>query len=345
MQERIIIENQQKLRTNEIVYKHIYKSNYNEFFDNPMPYEQFEQLLRGYSNQDKSFTYEDIIPYLNESDFFEKRQDIAIFQHYRYMPGIYHEHSFFEVAFILSGSVENYILDSHFTLQSGDVIILAPHTQHAVFTYSDDTIMLNMLIRSSTFNDHFMHVLPENDLLLQFFAKTLYHPSDSPYLLFHTGKDEELYGCIRNIVTEYSRNRMYKNTMLVSLASIFFTTLLRKHEKNVVIPLLKSHIMNETTIFILQYIQNNYATVTLKYLSEFFNYSERQIQRIITTTTGLSFSENIKKLRMERAAQLLTNTHSTIAEIADELGYYDTSNFRHVFNDYYGMTPQQYRQA
>ena len=31
------------------------------------------------------------------------------------------------------------------------------------------------------------------------------------------------------------------------------------------------------------------------------------------------------------------------AEIADYLGYYDTSSFRHAFRNYYGKTPQLFR--
>ena len=31
------------------------------------------------------------------------------------------------------------------------------------------------------------------------------------------------------------------------------------------------------------------------------------------------------------------------AEIADYLGYYDTSSFRHAFRNYYGKTPQSFR--
>jgi len=103
--------------------------------------------------------------------------------------------------------------------------------------------------------------------------------------------------------------------------------------------------MNENVIFILQYMQKHYTTITLSHLADFFNYSERQMQRIITTVTGLSFSENIKKMRMTHAAGLLTNTNLTVQEIAEMSGYYDASSFRHLFKRFYGQTPQQYRES
>jgi two-component system response regulator YesN len=67
------------------------------------------------------------------------------------------------------------------------------------------------------------------------------------------------------------------------------------------------------------------------------------MQRIIYSATGMSFGENIKKIRMQRAADLLQNTELKVSEIADYLGYYDTSSFRHAFRNYYGKTPQLFR--
>lgn len=68
------------------------------------------------------------------------------------------------------------------------------------------------------------------------------------------------------------------------------------------------------------------------------------MQRILTTATGMTFSENIRRLRMAHASDLLTDSQLTIQKIADVLGYYDVSNFRKVFRDTYGMTPQEYQE-
>lgn len=97
--------------------------------------------------------------------------------------------------------------------------------------------------------------------------------------------------------------------------------------------------MNENTIFILEYMQKNYSTITLAHLAKFFNYSERQIHRIIKSTTGMTFGENIKKIRMSHAAKLLSESNMTIQEIADLLGYYDVSSFRKVFKSFYNAPP------
>ena len=334
----------QKMRETELEFKNFFLATGFSTAENALGMDELVDKMTSFSVK-----YAHLFPgvfsdALIEDEYFQEQQDISVVQHYRYIPAVYHEHDFFELACVLSGSVTNYIGNHKFELTQGDVFILPPHLRHAVCTYQDDTVMVNILIRASTFEQHFLKILPDNELLFDFFMKTLYGNSETPYLLFKTGNDPLLTSYILQLIHEYRRNKRYKNTLLSSLLSIFFVTLLRNHEKDVVIPTVKPSVMNENMIFILQYMQKHYATITLSHLAEFFNYSERQIQRIITTATGLSFSENIKKMRMNHAAELLRKTNLTVSEIAEMSGYYDASNFRHLFKEYFGKTPQQYRE-
>ncbi|MCR5101867.1 MAG: helix-turn-helix transcriptional regulator [Butyrivibrio sp.] len=131
--------------------------------------------------------------------------------------------------------------------------------------------------------------------------------------------------------------------MLSALLSVFFVELLRFHEKDLEIPSMSRMALSDNIVFILEYMQKNYTTITLSHLSTFFNYSERQMQRIIESATGTSFSNNIKKLRMNKAAELLTTTNMTVSEIADSLGFYDCSSFRQSFKKYYGCSPRKFK--
>lgn len=332
-----------ELREIERGFRDFYE-NYREMIpDHPVEHEELLTLLKSCHPKYYHMLPRDFTAILTEDIFFSTDQDIAIFQHIRFMPLSWHEHDFFEVAIVLSGAFTHHIVEQSVTLHAGDVLIVAPHTRHAVCTYSEDGIMINILLRASTFKSHFLNVLPDNDLLYNFFVKTLYHSSDMPYLIFKTGKDPQIGTAVENLCREYRRNSRYKNTMVIALLSVFFVILLRSHEKDVIIPSVSPSVMNEETIFILQYMQKNYATITLSHMAEFFNYSERQIQRIIRTATGLSFSENVRKLRMAHAADMMANTDMTLADVAAAVGYQDASNFRKLFRRFYGVSPMEYR--
>lgn len=131
---------------------------------------------------------------------------------------------------------------------------------------------------------------------------------------------------------------------LNNIVGAFFIILLRSHGSHVILPEVDTQGHDENVMFILKYMQENYKTVSLKELAEFFNYSERQIQRIIKNSTGSSFSKNIQKLKMRQAARLLANPDMSISSIAEDLGYIDIGNFRHIFKKYYRMTPAEYRE-
>jgi AraC-like DNA-binding protein len=59
--------------------------------------------------------------------------------------------------------------------------------------------------------------------------------------------------------------------------------------------------------------------------------------------TGLSAAEYIRRLRMEKALDLVKNTSTPLGEIATLTGYKKHSNFSRVFKDRYGVTPETFR--
>ena len=71
--------------------------------------------------------------------------------------------------------------------------------------------------------------------------------------------------------------------------------------------------------------------------------STRQFQRKITAVTGETPSVYIMQLRIKRAKQLMDSVSDlTVAEIAEECGFEDASNFSRAFKKYCEITPTQY---
>lgn len=284
-----------------------------------------------------------IYPNINESFKIEDGFDISLTRHIRYLPAYIHSHQFFELAIVMEGSCTNYIGTQTIQMNVGDICIIAPGTLHTISAFSDECILLNCLIRSTTFEQTFFDVISDQPVLSDFFSQALYQKNESFYLLFHTNEDEELRQIIYNLYGEYSAHKKYSQKVMNYYMSIFFTLLIRNHEKDVIIPNPTHRAPEYNIIYILHYLQNHYATISLKELSTFFNYSERQMGRILHDYTGLSFSENIKKFKMMKAAKLLTSQNTSITEIAAQCGYSNSSHFRKTFIQYYGLTPLEYR--
>lgn len=281
---------------------------------------------------------------LEEELFFRSGFDTELYRHLRYLPANWHSHSFLEVVCVVEGNAVNYIQDQELHMYKGDICIIAPETVHAISAFSEDCIIINIVLRTSTFEKVFFGVLSDNDVLSDFFTHMLYHSKTHPYLFFRTGGDPDVFDFVFYAYREFLKNHQYKERFLNNIVGAFFIMLLRNHGANVIVPEADSQGHDENVVFLLKYMQEHYTTVTLKDLADFFNYSERQIQRIIKSCTGMSFSQNIQKLKMKQAARLLANPDMSVSAIAEELGYIDPGNFRHIFKKYYGMTPAEYRE-
>jgi transcriptional regulator GlxA family with amidase domain len=58
--------------------------------------------------------------------------------------------------------------------------------------------------------------------------------------------------------------------------------------------------------------------------------------------TGQSAGDFIRKIRMQKAAQLLAGNKGFIKEIAFETGFSSLSHFSHSFREFYGIAPGEY---
>lgn len=342
---KFIYQFHENLKELEYFFRDFYHQHPERHLELPTSLEEVRDILELAQQSCSDFLPQMLLESLVEDIFFQQELDVAVYRHIRYLPVTIHQHSFFEIACVMSGTCINYIADQKLTLTAGDICIIAPHTRHTISAFSDDCFIQNILLRTSTFQRAFLGILSEKDILSDFFSRTLYQPDKMPYLLFTMEPDPDVYNFIGHLVEEIHRNRRYQKRMVNSILNALFIILLRNHEKDVIFPSIRRSVMDENLIFILRYMQENHATITLKHLAEFFNYSERHLQRIIKSATGRSFSENILKFRMERATDLLVKEKMSVAETAEILGYYDASSFRHIFRKYYGMTPTEYRNS
>lgn len=82
---------------------------------------------------------------------------------------------------------------------------------------------------------------------------------------------------------------------------------------------------------------------TVKEIAKRSYLSEEQLNRISKQLYQHSPSQQLIRLRMEKAADLLHHRDWTIAMIAHRLGYPDPFNFTHRFRKFYGRSPRNFR--
>ena len=93
----------------------------------------------------------------------------------------------------------------------------------------------------------------------------------------------------------------------------------------------------------INYIQNNYQTVTLESLANAFHLSTPYISKYIKDKSGKTFGEHLTKIRLKKAKTLLKYGNMTIENISYSIGYPNAEHFTRVFKKEFNLTPTQYR--
>lgn len=300
--------------------------------------EELRAFIQEYIARDK--TAEEII---TEDSLIPAGYNVMALKHLRYLPGCFHSHDFFEINCVLSGSCTYQTPDKTIQIQAGDVVVFPPHNVHSIDVCSDDCILVNILIRSSTFDLYFFSIFEHYDLLLEFWTQALYGKRETAYLLFHCGGDANIQNCVLDIYREAIREHKYRGQMLDALFHVFMITLLQYHEQDLIIANPEKQEDDRNLIRIISYIEKMHKTLTLAELANKFHYSERQMMRILKEYTGLAFGDLIRDVKLKKAVALLEKSNVSIQSIVDAVGYSDLSHFYRVFKKAYGCTPAEYR--
>ncbi len=83
--------------------------------------------------------------------------------------------------------------------------------------------------------------------------------------------------------------------------------------------------------------------ISIQETADFVGLSRSQLYRVMKEHCGCSPKEMLLRIRMERAAQMLSATRLTLGEIAHRIGLQTGAQLGAAFRRHLGMTPGQYR--
>lgn len=94
----------------------------------------------------------------------------------------------------------------------------------------------------------------------------------------------------------------------------------------------------------LQYIKDHFhEPITLENIGEYAGMSKRGMEKAFLKHLGNSPATELRRIRLDHAKRLLTETDEKISSIAWNCGYSNSSNLSFAFNRETGMSPRAYR--
>lgn len=106
----------------------------------------------------------------------------------------------------------------------------------------------------------------------------------------------------------------------------------------------KNMILSKPIVLCLDYIYNHlHSRITIPELADYLELSDSYLSRLFSKEMGMSISEYILKIKIDKASNLLKFSDISIVDIANYLAFSSESHFIMVFKKYMGTTPHKYR--
>ncbi|MDE6202857.1 MAG: AraC family transcriptional regulator, partial [Lachnospiraceae bacterium] len=278
--------------------------------------------------------------------WLQKNLEVSIRKHPRYLPLFRHTHSFIEMAYVYRGSCnQSFYYDNGLTeeicLKERTLCIIPPELQHTISVF-DDSIVINILIRTSTMKHALTNLVVGNHALFNFFSYTLYENTSPNYILFDTAGNDVIKDLILDMMLELCENKNYSQKVTHLMLGLFFTYLQRDHSDTMQFSKYTSSGIDYIPQ-ILSYIQENYRTTSVEDIAHHFYISRSYLSRVFKAYTNTTVIQTLQRIRIQHACDYLQNTRLSVQNISDAVGYGDVTFFIRTFKKITGVTPLQYR--
>ena len=252
-----------------------------------------------------------------------------------------HQHSFFELAYVLSGSAVHWLDGQERVISKGDYMIIDYDANHNYVKNGEDFELINCLFLSEFIDKTLKNRRNFNDIVNNYMIKlnnSVVNISPANCIF---GDDDGYVGeLLKRCLWEFDNEQAgYEEIIRSKLIEIIILTM-RKNENSQPVSL------DPVCEYIIKYTSENMLQKDiLKSISEELNYSTSYLSRRFKKNMEISFSEYVQKLRIEQSMCLLGNTDKKITEIATICGYSDMKFFNSIFKKNVGMTPRQFRKT
>lgn len=245
--------------------------------------------------------------------------------------GELHTHDFFELSYVIRGSVKH-STENHVEYLTNDCfIILRPDDAHAFderdnkTAFHRDILVSRQLFKeccdflSPTLYDTILNA--PSYLVVQFSQDDFKAIEDS--LKFFTTVDKTDEECVRYV----------GKAIVCNLLLLYYKSLSIKESPNK--KLIDNILDTMKTPNVLQY--------GIPALVKEVNYSHGHLCRLIKQSLNRKLLDILIEMRMEQAAIMLKTTNTALVDIAASVGYESLSHFISVFEKFYSISPYKYR--
>ncbi|PZR24682.1 MAG: AraC family transcriptional regulator [Citrobacter freundii] len=250
-----------------------------------------------------------------------------------------HQHSFFELVYVVNGRGQQCINKSQFTYHDGHMFLITPEDCHSFEVESTTTFFY------LRFNNIYLKeagLTRDNIQRLEFILQNANH---RPGCILKNQVDKQLVRpMVDAIIREYMNRDIYNQDLIRQLVNTLIIVVARNIAKYQQLDV--SEQTEDKAMDILHYIQANiYEPEKLRAesISREFNISTAYLSRYFKQHTGETMQQYITGYKTKLIQHRLQYSDKRISEIADEFNFTDESHFNKFFRNQFGKSPRDFR--
>ncbi|MBQ4055243.1 MAG: helix-turn-helix transcriptional regulator [Clostridia bacterium] len=247
----------------------------------------------------------------------------------------------FQIIYSLSGSCVLSVQGKQTTVPEKGILILTQGIPHTI-SVNDGSRIVEISIPVITMKRNFNKIVDLQSAVSSFISNALWGDVTSAFMLFHKTNNRYIYSILDMIISEEcyptDNSNTIKSFLIMNLIG-YLSSYTPSNFDTSSIRITRS----EQIPKILNYINDNYRTVTLEKLAESFHYTVPYVSKLIRNATGMTFTTILRETKFDICRSLLVNSDLKINRIAEIAGFQNTDHFNRIFKKRMGITPSDFK--
>jgi AraC family cel operon transcriptional repressor len=279
-----------------------------------------------------------ILPVLKASELIDPSTEI----HYAFHKSLKnitapHSHDFFELFIVLKGSVIHKINGSEEIIKEGSLVFIRPQDNHFYEKYDNEPCELINLAFPQRAVDELMNYLGEG-----FSPQRLLKSANPPFALLSNTEKKKVAERLEELHLLPRKNKaLIKTKLRILLLELFVRYFPLENSLTKKTPSLPDWLSD-----LLDKMQKkeNFSS-GLNSMLILSGKTQEHLCRIFRKYLNITPTAFINELRLNYAANMLTNSDAQIFDISSEAGFENLSHFYHLFKQQYKMSPRNFRKV
>ena len=261
-----------------------------------------------------------------------------------------HSHDYYELMYVLEGSVEQQIENKIYTYKKGEGCFINRNTRHCEIS-GKDFIVAYLCLSKEYIQDTLCANHRLSGPIYRFLSSSLDEKSsfrkDYLHIVPSGGGDgtERVY-CIIDQMTKELMNKVPGYVFIFhGLVERLFGEFQDKNYHQITYISLNTSVEDQLFDKVKQLVEENPGKYTRQGLADELNYSGDYLNRIVKKYTGLPITKYCQKISLLQAKKMLVETDSNVSEVMEKLGFKNASYFYELFKEEYGILPGEFKKA